>query len=295
MAEMVCNEFEALLGDYIGRELEGKEKRQFAEHSLKCLGCRKLLDDVKSRLSDSDQERMNASPDMDADLESIPRWHGSMNCLWFNELVTEFLDGFVPADLYHKFVGHSDECSECSEILTGVVYAVAACHSVHMYEELEVPCSLNHNLMELPRSEAVRMGGLHDPLPSLTRAAGRARFSRLNRTARKLGSWMPRALPGLVTASSLIAASVAMLIFGSPGELGWVAIYRRAQARPAANLAKDSDRHKDQDPEDRIGQVESDFGQAWRTVGAKRIGALADDPSGGMRRAGSVTTSLIGK
>jgi|ERR1700733_221975 hypothetical protein len=301
MAEMVCIEFEALLGDYIGRELDAEVRTRFAEHSLRCLSCRKLLDDVKSRLSESDHDRVSMLPEMDADLETIPRRHGSLNCSGFRELITEFLDGFVPASIYHKFVGHSDECSECSGVLTGVVYAVAACHSVHMYEELEVPAELNRNLMELPCSQKWGAGSTFDcdPLPSVTRAAGRPLYWRLTKAARALGRLLPRALPGFVTASSLIAGSAAMLIFGSPGELGWLGIYHRAQSKPAVADSQNpgsADSTSQGEMEDRIGQVESDIGKAWRTVGTRRVGALADEPSAGMRAGtGAATTSLIGK
>jgi hypothetical protein len=304
MAEMACSEFELLLGDYIGRELDIKTRKRVAEHSLQCLSCRKLLDDVKARLYEvEDYSGRGTLPELDAGLETIPKRHGSLNCIDFEELVTEFLDGFVPAPVYHRFVAHSDQCAECSKVLTGVVYAVAACHSVHMNEELEVPAGLSRNLAELPCREkkAMQRPCDEEPLPTLARAASRPRLLRLGRLARSLSAKMPSSLPGYATASGLIAASLAMLFFGSPQDLGWFGIYRRAQLKPVvsepAATEAEAARLKPDEPQSRIDQVESDFGQAWKSIDARRVGGLSGEASGVMRRAmgGGVTTSLVAR
>jgi hypothetical protein len=306
MAEMDCSEFEDLLGDYIGRELDTKTRKRVAEHSLQCLGCRKLLDDVKARLHEvEDHGGSGTLPELDAGLETIPKRHGVLSCGDFEELVTEFLDGFVPAPVYHKFVAHSDQCDECSTVLTGVVYAVAACHSVHMNEELEVPSNLSRSLAELPCRESRPSLSPCDKasLPAPARAASRPRFRKLGRLAKSLAAKMPTSLPGYATASGLIAASLAMLFFGSPQDLGWFGIYRRAQSRPAAaertasvDELERADSQMDEPPS-RLNQVESDFGKAWKSMDRRRVGGLTGGASEEMKRAivGGLTTSLVAR
>jgi hypothetical protein len=278
MADMNCMEFESLVGDYVGRDLQPEVKSRFAEHSLRCQDCRKLLDDIRGKLSDPETaENTGGLHHLDAGLESIPELHGSLDCWGFQELVTEFLDGFVPAPVYHRFVSHSDECADCSRILTGVVYAVAFCHSVHMNEELEVPSDLNRHLLDIAfdgksmRAGAAGLGGG-------TSIFGGSRpdkwYGKLHRAARSMVRALPPNLPRLATASSLVAASLAMLFFGSVKEMAWLGIYRRAQVRVAGVYNQTAD------VQFTFEQMKSDIGQAWKTVGTGRVGALADgDPS----------------
>ena len=84
------------------------------------------------------QDDLEPPPLLETTLTAIPAEHGALGCGGFEELITEFLDGFVPAPTYHRFEEHAEECDECSTLLTGVVYAVAGCHSVHTFEEVEV-------------------------------------------------------------------------------------------------------------------------------------------------------------
>src|SRR5579862_6820641 len=140
MNEMNCDEFDNLLGDYLDRQLSRGDATRFAEHSLCCRACRSLLDDVKGRLNEDHFEGNAASAyELDGVLEMIPREFAPMQCDTFEELITEFLDGFVPAETYHRFGAHPAECEACSELLTDVVMAVAACHSVHSSEEVDLP------------------------------------------------------------------------------------------------------------------------------------------------------------
>ena len=148
-----CEKFEALLGDYIGAELERSQSREVAAHALRCLPCRGLLDDVKLRLSKSEtwvEYGAELDDEFDQALEGIPIHHSRFGCDGFQALITEFLDGYVSASMYRRFVEHEAVCGGCSALLPGVIYAVAACHSVHTFEEVEPPASLTSRLLALP-------------------------------------------------------------------------------------------------------------------------------------------------
>jgi predicted anti-sigma-YlaC factor YlaD len=143
-----CARFQAAMGDYLAGLLGGPQRASLAEHALSCKACRSLLDDVKSKLDGADP-KLEASCELEAALEKIPEALVELNCEDFQGLISDFLDGFVPAPTYHRFVAHSACCKNCSDLLTDVVYAVAACHLVHVYEELDVPKSLIRRLIEI--------------------------------------------------------------------------------------------------------------------------------------------------
>src|SRR2546422_5116493 len=136
---MDCNRFEEGLSDYFDGLLMGQEKSLFRTHALQCRGCRSLMDDVKATISVCKQRDELESPALlETMLAEIPAEHGPLGCSRFEDLITEFLDGFVPAVIYHRFEEHAEKCDQCSSLLTEVVYAVAACHSVHTFEEVEL-------------------------------------------------------------------------------------------------------------------------------------------------------------
>src|SRR5262245_19339212 len=134
MKEISCKRFDSLLVDYVDGGLEQDIRKGMASHSLRCRSCRGLLDDVKMKLREVVRECVIiTNPRLDAVLELIPESESGLSCSSFEALISDFLDGFVHASVYHRFARHSDVCSRCSQVLTDVVYAVAACHSVHIY------------------------------------------------------------------------------------------------------------------------------------------------------------------
>ena len=137
--DMDCNRFESLVSDYFDGLLAPADAALFRTHALQCRACRSLMDDVKAAISACrKQDDLEPPVALQTALSTIPAEYGSLGCSGFEELITEFLDGFVPAQTYHRFEQHTEECEMCSTLLTGVVYAVAGCHSVHTFEEVEV-------------------------------------------------------------------------------------------------------------------------------------------------------------
>jgi hypothetical protein len=90
----------------------------------------------------------------------------------------------------------------------------------------------------------------------------------------------------------LIAASLAMLFFGSVKEMAWLGIYRRAQVRVAGAYNQTAD------VQYTFEQMRSDIGQAWKTVGNGRVGALADGDRSALTKSATPddeTDSSLGK
>ncbi|HWP44927.1 MAG TPA: zf-HC2 domain-containing protein, partial [Blastocatellia bacterium] len=147
---MDCSRFEQQLSEYLDGQLEAAASSLLAAHALQCRECRQLLDEVKFAINECKREDEIPSFDqIESALIKIGLEHRAIDCPAFEEIITEFLDGFVPAAVYHRFEAHSASCQKCSTLLTDVVYAVAACHSVHTYEEYEPPQALIERLEAL--------------------------------------------------------------------------------------------------------------------------------------------------
>jgi hypothetical protein len=154
---MDCSRFEDQISDYLDGALHSNDATLFREHSLQCRACRSLFDEVKGALHDCKMDdEFETSSGLESALLTIACEDAGFGCHAFEEQITEFLDGFVPAPVYHRFEEHASECSKCSGLLTDVVYAVASCHSVHTYEEVEAPESLFDKLNAIARKKVAR-------------------------------------------------------------------------------------------------------------------------------------------
>ncbi len=178
-------------------------------------------------------------------------------CFGFEELITEFLDGFVPASTYHRFEEHEAQCEACSKLLTGVVYAVAACHSVHTYEEYEIPESVSAQLLEI----------MPERRPSL--------LARLAEQTRAMTCrLMPRASGGprwsFATASALACATFMILLLGFSDDRTIAGIYRQAHMKAAELYSQGTDIYAQKDEVVAgIQKVGSDLGEIWNTIGGE--------------------------
>ena len=127
---MNCDRFEELITTHLDGELTGGELSAFREHQMACTDCRALLEDVTVAVA-----AVAELPVVEPPLEIlsralvIPALNPPIDCERFAELVTEFLDGFLEASVYHAFEDHAKACDGCSDILAGVALAVSACHS----------------------------------------------------------------------------------------------------------------------------------------------------------------------
>jgi hypothetical protein len=288
--DMTCEQFEERLAGYIDRQLESRATAEFAEHALRCSLCHALLDDVKLRLREPGPE-LDHNSDLEIALETIPVEYARVDCGRFQDLITEFLDGYVPAAVYHRFGEHSAGCGACSRLLTEVVYAVAACHSVHTYEEMEVPADLTERLLavgqvseeQLPSDGQMRqrfetgLRRLVAPLaPGCVGIKGGQGPGRLASLLARSVAW-----PRVATASAIVATTVALLLSGFSADLTVKGIYRRAQVKVASIYSQRNldIRFEKEQLESRFEQMGSDFNQMLKTLGGSR-NAQVTDPDG---------------
>lgn len=255
---MDCSRFEEKLSDYFDGLLAAPDARLFRAHALQCRACRSLMGDVKAAIHVCKQQLDIELPELlETVLAAIPVDSAALGCGEFEELITEFLDGFVPAPTYHRFEEHAQMCEECSTLLTGVVYAVAACHSVHTFEEVGVPDTLIASLISM----------MPERKPSLRRRVA-------DRIAALAEHLIPRAPQNAkwtwATASSLTFATFALLLFGFSDDGTFSGIYRRAHVKASelythgANIYTETDKVVA-----RLERVGLGIGEFWDTLGGE--------------------------
>lgn len=255
---MDCNRFEEQLSDFFDGLLETEEVRGFRLHALQCRDCRALMDDVKDAIHACNRQHDVALPELlEASLASIPYEQADLDCNRFEDLITEFLDGFVPAQTYHRFEEHVEACIECSPLLTDVVYAVAACHSVHTFEELDVPDALVDCLVSiLPERK---------PAPTRRIADAVARLAeQLSQRTTQTRRWT------FATAASLALATFAVLLFGFSDDGTFRGVYRQAHVRASELYTQGTDIYTETDRVvARLERVGRGIGEFWDTLGGE--------------------------
>ena len=145
---MLCAEFEDHLTDYLEGSLEAETNRAFAEHALRCPVCHELLSEVKNTLQVC---RTAETPMPSAEFEArillqiVPEM--AMTCEEFEEYLTDYLDGFLPAPLFHRWERHAALCEGCTELPGQVVRSIGACYT-YINEEKTVPAGLHERILQ---------------------------------------------------------------------------------------------------------------------------------------------------
>lgn len=193
-----CTAFEESLSDYLERTLEPSVHKSMASHALQCPLCHGLLNDVKEAMSACHQladPRPSVSR-LDARILACTVPDSTINCNEFEEHLTDYLDGFLPATVFHRWERHAVLCEECSDLPGMVVRSLAAVVNFKL-DELPVPA------------------GLHGRILAETIGTERAKEVRASRTA-QFGEWVrglrfPISIPQLAPVAMMVI--VAFLAF----------------------------------------------------------------------------------
>lgn len=145
---MLCAEFEERLTDYLDGALAAEAQRAFNEHALRCPVCHDLLGEVKNTIRAC---QMAAPPAPSVELEASILLHTApetvMNCEEFEDYLTDYLDGFLPAALYHRWERHAALCHNCTNLPGDVVRSIGACYT-YISDELAVPAGLHARILQ---------------------------------------------------------------------------------------------------------------------------------------------------
>jgi anti-sigma factor RsiW len=146
---MLCVEFEDRLTDYLEGVLPPAEHIAFAEHALRCPVCHEVLNEVKSALEMCHQSEVPVPPSVELEANILRQTAPEtlMACEEFEEHLTDYLDGFLPAALYHRWERHAAMCQHCTDLPGQVVRSIGACYS-YINEELPVPAGLRESILQ---------------------------------------------------------------------------------------------------------------------------------------------------
>lgn len=144
---MLCNDFEDRLTDYLDGILEPNVHRAFAEHALRCPVCHETLGAVKNTMQACQAASGQPAPkELEARILLSTMPETAMSCGDFEEFLTDYLDGFLPASLYHRWERHAVLCERCTELPGEVVRAIGACYT-YIGEEKPLPAGLHERIL----------------------------------------------------------------------------------------------------------------------------------------------------
>ncbi len=144
-----CSEFEENLTDYLDKALDTKTNKAVAAHALRCPLCHSLLNDVKDALDVCHEisTPKHSMTHLEARILSMTMPETAMACEDFEDHLTDYLDGFLPAPVFHRWERHAVLCEKCTDLPGAVVRSIAACLTYKM-EELPVPAGLNDKILQ---------------------------------------------------------------------------------------------------------------------------------------------------
>jgi hypothetical protein len=194
---MLCHEFESQLTDYLDGALGAPANKEFAEHALRCPVCHDLLSEVKNTLlacSASEAPFADAGLEARILLRTMPET--ALTCTDFEEYLTDYLDGFLVAPLFHRWERHAALCLNCSELPGDVVRAIGACYT-YKQDELPAPAGLEARILQ---------STIGNVLPQQVRAPVTSRLIEWLR-----GALDPIVSPQLASVATMLLVSVFVL------------------------------------------------------------------------------------
>ncbi len=194
---MLCNDFEDRLTDYLDGALEPEVHKMFAEHAMRCPVCHEILSEVKNTMQACQTASVLPAPrELEARILLSTMPETAMSCEDFEEFLTDYLDGFLPASLYHRWERHAVLCERCTELPGEVVRAIGTCY-LYIGEEKPLPAGLNERIL-------LATSGSHISQEI------RAPFG--ERLAARLRFWLdPIVSPQLATVATMLLVAVLVL------------------------------------------------------------------------------------
>jgi anti-sigma factor RsiW len=193
-----CSEFEEFLTDYLDGTLERATHKAIAAHALRCPLCHSLLNEVKGALEVCHEISVPKASltRLEARILAMTAPETSLACEEFENHLTDYLDGFLPATVFHRWERHAVLCEKCTDLPGEVVRSIAACYS--------------YKMDELPLPE-----GLHEKILQSTIGTAKAKAVRAS-YASQLTEWMrslsfPISLPQLAPVAMMLVFAVLVL------------------------------------------------------------------------------------
>ncbi len=145
---MNCSTFEENLSDFVEKQLNSATYMSAAAHALQCPLCHSLLNDVKDSIAACHalSEAIPALTPLEAKILERTLPEANMVCNEFEEHLTDYLDGFLPAGVFHRWERHAALCDDCTD-LPGMVVRSLATIVEYKLDEVPVPAGLNQRIL----------------------------------------------------------------------------------------------------------------------------------------------------
>lgn len=148
MNNILCNQFQEHLSDYLDGSLDRETHRSVAAHALRCPMCHAMLNEVKNVINlCREAEIPKPSSALEARILLMTQPETAMKCEDFEELLTEYLDGFLPAAVFHRWERHAVLCEKCTDLPGEVVRSIGVCYT-YKADELPVPAGLHERILQ---------------------------------------------------------------------------------------------------------------------------------------------------
>ncbi|MGH9971690.1 MAG: anti-sigma factor family protein [Pyrinomonadaceae bacterium] len=145
---MLCADFENRLSDYLEGVLDAETHGAFSAHALRCPVCHETLREVKDMMQACRVAPVPApTRELEARILKSTMPEAAMTCEEFEESLTDYLDGFLPAPYYHRWERHAALCDRCTELPGEVVRSIGACYT-YISEEQPIPFGLNERILQ---------------------------------------------------------------------------------------------------------------------------------------------------
>jgi len=146
---MDCTAFEARLSDYLEHTVEKDVRKAMAAHALLCPLCHSLMNEVKNAIAACRKvaEPKPALTRLDAQILARTMPAAAINCDEFEAYLTDYLDGFLPANVFHRWERHAVLCDDCTDLPGEVVRSLGILIS-YKSEELPIPFGLHERILE---------------------------------------------------------------------------------------------------------------------------------------------------
>lgn len=144
-----CTKFEELLTDYLDKTLDRPTFKAVAEHAISCPLCHSLLNEVKGALAvcrDLGEPKLPLTR-LEAKILASTVPNSALHCEEFENYLTDYLDGFLPAQVFHRWERHAVLCNDCTDLPGAVVRSLAAIVA-YKEDELPVPVGLHERIMQ---------------------------------------------------------------------------------------------------------------------------------------------------
>ncbi len=143
-----CGDFEERLSEYLDKTLEMDTRKLAAAHALKCPVCHSLMNDVKQAIAACHQmaEPRSALTRLEAQIIKNTLPESLIDCEAFESHLTDYLDGFLTANVFHRWERHATLCEDCTDLPGMVVRSMAAVVNYKL-DELPVPAGLHERIM----------------------------------------------------------------------------------------------------------------------------------------------------